>query len=203
MQICFCDWLITLKSTYKCTFLLHTHVKLKLPVDIREHLCPSITEGRMMFPVDFFFEDNALFSTTSQNGALVRALWDQVCGWAHSRLNLLPSPNDGSAPEDGLSGDTNRLPFPEKTWSHDRRKLRKIFGLLRKVYRTSQREVILLFTGAKLSVLLHNTSTFATIRFKFSKQKGFVFVWWKTFLYAEITCAVYNLSSKCYELDCN
>ena len=31
MQICFCDWLMALKSTYKCTFLLHVHVKLKLP----------------------------------------------------------------------------------------------------------------------------------------------------------------------------
>ncbi len=32
MQICFGDWLMTLKSTKKSTFLLHVHVKLKLPV---------------------------------------------------------------------------------------------------------------------------------------------------------------------------
>ena len=38
MQICFCDWLMTLKSTYKCTFfLLHVHMKLKLPNVAQQH----------------------------------------------------------------------------------------------------------------------------------------------------------------------
>ena len=32
IQIHFCDWPMSQKSTYKCTFLLHVHVKLKLPI---------------------------------------------------------------------------------------------------------------------------------------------------------------------------